>query len=48
MRRLLFHSGQAKPVLYVLVAILGVLEAIAWYMVIVGVILPVITGSGPD
>ena len=49
MRRLLFHPGQAKPVLYVLAAIVGVLEAVAWYMFIVGVILPLIAEmGGPD
>ena len=50
MRRLLFHLGHARPVLiYPIAAIVGVLAALTWYMVIVGVILPVIAGTGgPD
>jgi hypothetical protein len=42
MRRLVYHAGQAGPViLYPLALILGFLIAYAWYLVIVGIILPV-------
>jgi hypothetical protein len=42
MRRLLYHSGQAAPViLYPLALIFGFLLAYAWWLVLVGIILPV-------
>ena len=42
MRRLVYHAGQAGPViLYPLALILGFLIAYAWYLVIAGIILPV-------
>ena len=43
MRRLLSHAGQAGPViLYPLALILGFLLAYAWYLVLVGIVLPVL------
>jgi hypothetical protein len=42
MRRLLYHAGQASPViLYPFALILGFLLAFAWWLVLVGIILPV-------
>lgn len=42
MQRQLYQAGRAKPVIqYSLTAILGLLLAYAWYLVIVGIILPV-------
>ena len=42
MRRLLYHGGQAGPnVLYPLALILGFLLAYGWWLVLVGIILPV-------
>jgi hypothetical protein len=42
MRRLLYHEGQAGPlILYPLALILGSLLAYGWWLVIVGIILPV-------
>jgi hypothetical protein len=42
MRRLLHHAGRARPViLYPFAAILGILFAYAWWLVLVGIILPV-------
>jgi hypothetical protein len=42
MRRLLSHSGQAVAVIvYPVALILGVLVAYVWWLILVGVILPV-------
>ena len=42
MRRLLYDAGQAGPViLYPLALILGFLLAYGWWLVLVGIILPV-------
>jgi hypothetical protein len=42
MRRLLSHAGQAGPVIvYPLAVIFGFLLAYAWWLVLVGIILPV-------
>ena len=42
MRRLLYHQGQAGPVLlYPLALILGFLLAYTWWLVLVGIVLPV-------
>jgi len=42
MRRLLDHAGRVRPViLYPFALILGFLLAYAWWLVIVGIILPV-------
>jgi hypothetical protein len=41
MRRLLDHAGLKPVVLYPFAVILGFLLAYAWYLIIVGIILPV-------
>ena len=42
MRRLLYHVERVRPViLYPFALILGFLLAYAWYLVLVGIILPV-------
>jgi len=42
MRRLLYHEGRARAViLYPFALILGFLVAYAWWLVLVGIILPV-------
>ena len=42
MRPLLYHAGRVRPVIvYPFALILGFLLAYAWYLVIVGIILPV-------
>ena len=42
MRRLLYHGGRVRPViLYPFALILGLLLAYAWWLVLVGIILPV-------
>jgi hypothetical protein len=46
MRRLLYHAGQAKPVLLPFAVIGGFLAAYGWYLFIVAVILPVIAEMG--
>jgi hypothetical protein len=41
MRWLRYHEGRAKPlILYPFAVILGLLTAYAWYLVIIGIILP--------
>jgi hypothetical protein len=42
MRRLVYHAGQAGPVILYPVALIGgFLVAYAWWLVLVGIILPV-------
>jgi hypothetical protein len=50
MRRLVYHAERARPlIVYPFALIFGFLVAYAWYLVIVGIILPVFaTAVGAD